>query len=72
MQRGAVVPHRDDAGFPAQAAGEFGPGRVRQQIFQQRRAFRFAPALEAFGMTADIEQFAAGFGMGADGRMRRD
>src|SRR5689334_23160822 len=62
----AVVPERDGAVRPAEAAGELRPVAVLQKILQKRAAFRLGPALEADRVGAVDEQaLAAGFRMRA-------
>src|SRR5207237_206864 len=52
----AVVPEGERADRPAEAAGEFGPGLVREQKAQQRRALLLGHTLEPHGVPAiDIE-----------------
>src|SRR5580704_15157058 len=66
----AIVPERDRALFPAEAAGEFGPHRVLPQVVEQRRALLLGHVLEADREGAvDVERFATGLDMSADDRM---
>ena len=73
VQGAAIVPQRDRARLPAEAAGEFGLCLMLEQVIQQRRAFRLGPALEIGRMgEADIKRLAPGFRMNADDRMFGD
>ena len=72
--RAAIVPQRDRARLPAEAAGEFRARRMLgEQIVQQRRAFLRRHVLEAQRVPAiDVERLAAGLGMRAHHRMLGD
>src|SRR6516162_262955 len=67
MLGAAIVPERDRADLPAEAAGEFRTLVVREQILQQRCALLFGHVLEAHRMAAvDIKRPAAGLRVGSD------
>src|SRR5579863_3736910 len=68
----AIVPKRERAQLPAKAAGKLGPGLMREQKAEQRRAFFLGHVPEAHGMAAvDVKRLSAGLGMGAHDRMQR-
>src|SRR4051794_19484399 len=63
--RAAVVPQRERADAPAEAAGELGLHLVAEQVLQERRALLFGHAVEADGMgDVDVKRFAPGLRMG--------
>ena len=67
---GAVVPERDGARLPAEAAGELRLDLVGEQVGEQGSALRLGPAGEAGGVGGvDVKRLTAGFGMGADDRV---
>src|SRR5438034_9604044 len=62
----AIVPEGERADLPAEAAGEFRPGLLREQEAQQRRALLLGHSLEAQRVAAiDVERLPPGLGMGA-------
>lgn len=66
----AIVPERDRALLPAEAAGEFRPDRVLPEEVQQWPALLDRHVLEADREIAvDVEAFPEGHGMGAHHRM---
>src|SRR5579862_908807 len=70
MLHAAIVPERDRAPLPAEAAGEFRLDRVLVEEIQQGPAFLDRHVLEADGEVAvDVEPLASGFGVGAHDRV---
>src|SRR4029077_861949 len=68
----AVVPQRQRALAPAEAAGEFRPRRMPVQIFEQRPRLLVGPALETQGEAGiDVERLPAGLRVADDDRMHR-
>src|SRR5579872_1052047 len=62
----AVVPECHRAFFPAEAAGEFGAVAVLEEVIEQRPRLLLGHALEADRVgLVDVEQLAAGLGVGA-------
>src|SRR5262249_29942647 len=61
VQSAAIVPQRDRAEAPLEAARELGPRLVAEQIVEQGRAFLDRHVLEALGMAEiDVERLAPG------------
>src|SRR5688572_3039450 len=70
MHGAAVVPDRDRAGLPAEAAGELGARRVPPEELEQRRALLGRHPGETLRVgPIDEQRLAAGFGMRAHDRM---
>src|SRR6185436_12352761 len=70
MHGAAVVPDRDRAGLPAEAAGEFGARRMPQEEFEQRGALPGCHPGKALRVgLVDEQRLAAGFGVRAHDRM---
>ena len=70
VHRAAVVPNEDVVLAPLVAVDEFRPRRVPVQVFDQRAAFFFGHAVEAFHFLAKVERLAPGLGMHAHHRLR--
>ena len=69
----AVVPERQGAGPPAEAARELRPGLVAEEIVEDRRAFLRRRPLEAHGVRdVHVERSTAGLRMHAHDGMGRD
>src|SRR6202041_504357 len=67
---GAVVPERDRALLPPEAAGEFRAHRVAVEVVEERRALLLGHVLEARGeATMHVERLPAAFDMGAHHRV---
>src|SRR6266704_4485456 len=67
MLGAAIVPYRQRARRPADAAGEFGTHRMLGEEIDERQALGLAHVAEADGVAAvDVERLAAGRRMGAE------
>src|SRR5437762_4318326 len=72
----AIVPQRQRALPPMEAAGEFGADRVAVEIVEERARLVIGPAVKAQRKAGvDVERLAAGLGVanddGVDGILRR-
>src|SRR5262245_51360498 len=66
----AIVPERDRARLPMEAAGELRPDLMPEQKIEDRRALLLAHVLEAHRVgDVDVERLAAGLRMGAHRRV---
>src|SRR5262245_2328117 len=66
-----VVPDRQGARFPADAASELGSHKVGFEIVEQWRALLNSHAIEPHGVRRDIERFASGLRVRAYYRVSR-
>jgi len=71
--RAAVIPERQRARAPLEAAGELGPDLVAEKKREQRRAFLFGHAAEAHRVPdVDVQRLAARFRVRTYDRVFRD